>query len=49
MIDQPEKELVLKPIDAHGVGLGRPCPDNRPVFHDGANVGLIAELGRDFG
>ena len=43
MIVQPEKELVLDPIDEHGVELGHPCTDNRPILHHGANVGIICD------
>ena len=41
MIIKPDEEFVLNPIDAHGVGFGRPCPDNCPVLQDGANIRVV--------
>ena len=41
MIIKPDEKFVLNPIDAHGVGFGRPCPDNCPILQDGANIRVV--------
>ena len=32
MVDEPQKKLVLNPIDPNLVGVGRPRPDNATIF-----------------
>ena len=46
MIIKPDEEFVLNPIDAHGVGFGRPCPDNCPILQDGANIRVVGRKQR---